>query len=160
MKIKYTAAKGKIYNDDQAQEIGEAIEDLQDKIGAEVKPSHLLDAARSKSHRLHSYFEWNNSVAAEKYRNEQAKDMIRSVVIIIETPIGPTETRAFVSVKSETEDGRRFVTVAQAMSNENYRNQAIEEALKKARFWRSQYKKYTELAPIFEAIDSYEFVEI
>jgi hypothetical protein len=44
-----------------------------------LTPRRLLEVARPESHPLHDRFEWNDSVAGEKYRLVQARDLIKSV---------------------------------------------------------------------------------
>lgn len=46
----------------------------------------VVDEARPKAHPLHSRFEWNNGVAAEAWRREQASELIRSVKVIYRKP--------------------------------------------------------------------------
>jgi hypothetical protein len=63
-----------------------------------IDPHVVLDASRPEDAPLHSHFEWDDGVAAEKWRLEQSRSLIRSVEIIRETD----ETReiAFVNVTS------------------------------------------------------------
>jgi len=64
----------------------------------------LLDAetvvaeARPKNSPLHRYFDWDNKVAGERWRLEQARQLIRRAVIVIGEP--ETKCRAFVHVRS------------------------------------------------------------
>lgn len=68
-----------------------------------LTPSLVVDEARVKDHPLHSRFEWNNSIAGEKYRQVQAQDLIQSVKIKYQKPSGDSEQcRYFVSVQRET----------------------------------------------------------
>jgi len=46
-----------------------------------LTPAVIVDEARSKSNPLHSVFEWDNSVAAQKFRENQAGTLTRSIVI-------------------------------------------------------------------------------
>ena len=50
----------------------------------EVKPQELVDTARPTSSPIHDAFEWDDSIAGEKYRLIQADTWIRNVTIIIE----------------------------------------------------------------------------
>lgn len=45
----------------------------------ELTPALVVDVARQDDHPLHARFEWNDTVAAERYRREQAHRLIRSV---------------------------------------------------------------------------------
>ena len=51
-----------------------------------LTPAIVVDAARPKNHPLHSRFEWNNGVAAEAWRREQASQLIRSAKVVYRKP--------------------------------------------------------------------------
>jgi hypothetical protein len=51
-----------------------------------LTPAIVVDEARPKSHPLHSRFEWNNGVAAEEWRRQQAGQLIRSCKVIYRKP--------------------------------------------------------------------------
>lgn len=51
---------------------------LSKAFGGKITPAQLVDAARQPSSPLHPYFEWNNDTAAEKYREIQARTLLRS----------------------------------------------------------------------------------
>jgi hypothetical protein len=61
----------------------------------------VLDAARHPDSDLHQYFEWDDTVAAEKYRRRQAVDLIGAVTIdVVDRSNGNESTpmRAFLNV--------------------------------------------------------------
>jgi hypothetical protein len=51
--------------------------------GGKLTPEQVLDAARPDESPLHGFFEWDDSAAAEAYRIEQARELIRRVRIEI-----------------------------------------------------------------------------
>jgi len=67
----------------------------------ELTPALVVDVARDDTHPLHTRFEWNDAVAAEKHRREQAHQLIKSVRIsYTNTRTGtPISIRAFHAVK-------------------------------------------------------------
>jgi hypothetical protein len=60
--------------------IKQVIQTIYDEQGA-VKPSALVDAARSKDSPAHSAFEWDNNKAGDEFRLMQARQYIRLVKI-------------------------------------------------------------------------------
>lgn len=48
-----------------------------------LTPKGVVAAARDPAHPLHSYFEWDDAQAAAAYREDQARQLIRSVNIQI-----------------------------------------------------------------------------
>jgi len=58
----------------------------------------VVAEARSKKSPLHQYFDWDNKVAGEKWRLEQARSLIRRAIIVVGEP--EKKVRAFVHVRS------------------------------------------------------------
>ncbi len=48
----------------------------------QLTPNIVVDEARDPGHPLHNRFEWDNSVAGEAWRRQQAHELIRSVRIV------------------------------------------------------------------------------
>lgn len=67
--------------------------------GSDLSASDLVDDARHESSPLHVMFEWDDSVAAEAYRIDQAEGVIRRVKVhVVITPeTVPVRVRAFAS---------------------------------------------------------------
>ena len=57
-----------------------------------VTPSQVLEKARDEGTELHKIFDWDNDVAAEKWRLNQAKKILNHIVIEVETPEKKKET--------------------------------------------------------------------
>ena len=126
---------------------GEAIEKVRAKYNGDNFTRNVLVAAESKRSPLHKYFDWTDTVAAEKWRLAQAGHLIRSIEIIVaEKPdIGPT--RAFVSVGK-----LRFSTIRAVMCNEVDRDYVLGRALNELRNIQRKYAQLEELGPVFQAI--------
>ena len=58
----------------------EALKNLEDRNGR-LTPTQVVNAARDESSPLHSCFEWDDGLAAESWRIEQARELIRSVKV-------------------------------------------------------------------------------
>jgi hypothetical protein len=67
----------------------------------ELTPALIVDVARDDRHPLHGRFEWNNTVAAEKYRRDQAHNLIKSVRLtyVSAKTQEPISIRAFHAVR-------------------------------------------------------------
>ena len=104
---------------------------------------------------MHRYFEWDDSAAAESWRMEQARKMVRSVRI---RPIEAPEqepVRAFHIVTTETE-GRGYASIPRIVVDENLTAQLVARAKQDLAIWRRRYKqlaKVPELAPLFAAVE-------
>lgn len=67
-----------------------------------ITPAIVVDVARPEDHPLHSRFEWDDSIAAEAHRRQQARLLIASVVRDVRRPNGqPASIREFHSIRGE-----------------------------------------------------------
>lgn len=142
-----------------AQAIGQEIEALGGRDG--VAPADLVEAARNPGSAMHSYFEWDDAKAADAYRVQQARYLLRSIEVVIREEHPPI--RAFHAVVVEDgpegdDDGgdkpRRYVPVSVVAADEALRRQVIEAALAELQGWRKRYAQYRELEQIGAAIDA------
>ena len=76
IKFSWQAGLGSIFNAD-AQLVGEEIME----IGEEATAQQILDKGRDESTELHKCFEWDDGIAAEKYRLHQARSIVRMLVL-------------------------------------------------------------------------------
>lgn len=149
-KTTYRWAAGKRFNV-PAPAAGAAIEAIRAEYG-NVTPAAVVDAARSARHPLHKAFNWDDTEAAQKWREHQARMLIGSIRLVVEEDTGPTERIAYVSITSR-ELGRGYVRSADAMRDPEYRQESITEALAALNGWRERYGHLTDLAEVFEAVD-------
>lgn len=71
-----------------------------------LTPSLVVEVARPADHPLHSRFEWDDSVAGEAWRRQQAHELIRSVKVVYReaTDTEPERSvRAFHAVRRADE---------------------------------------------------------
>jgi hypothetical protein len=68
-------------------------------IEKKITPSKILELAKDPNHPLHVHFEWDDEVAANKYRLIQARDLINQILITIinEDKSRVNKVRAFLS---------------------------------------------------------------
>jgi hypothetical protein len=134
------------------QVAGEELERLRVFNNGRLEPATVVEASRLPSDPLHDAFEWNDAVAADAYRVEQAGYLIRMITVIAE-PEQPDARpiRAFVSVKRD--DDRSYTSVAHAMSDVDLRAQVISQAWAELEAWRRRHAELIEFAKVFSAID-------
>lgn len=90
----------KAANKADPQVIGDALSKISDKAGGKLTPSAVVDAARDKKSALHPFFEWDDVTAAEAYRLDQARSLIRVVRVEDETA-SEGSSRAYLSIGSD-----------------------------------------------------------
>ena len=112
------------------------MEKLEKKNRGVLLPEMLVQAARKKSSPIHDCFEWDERKAAAGYRREQARQLIKGVVVVYETEEETiNEVRAFVSILPENGRGKdRYYTrtarvVKSKPLSDNVRAQILAELL-------------------------------
>lgn len=96
------------------EKIGLALEQVASEHAGRLHPGDVVEAARSPRSALHPHFEWNDEAAAEAYRLDQARALIRLIRISDEALDEPP--RAFLSVKdSDGVSYRRFGDVRESV---------------------------------------------
>jgi hypothetical protein len=114
-------------NKEQAQEFGETIEILLYNNNGEVTPEIVLKEARRKSSPIHDFFEWDNDVAAEKYRLSQARRYLAAVVEVVDVEGKATEARSFHHVVNANKEDV-YVPLKTALNETNYTFQLLNDA--------------------------------
>ncbi len=111
-----------------------------------ILPERVVEAARDESSPLHNQFEWNDSEAAQRYRIEQARSLLRVCVTML--PGTNEQIRAFVSLSHE--DGYR--STGAVMVNSDHRSQLLEDARNDMRMFESKYKHLSEVSDVISAM--------
>lgn len=106
----------------------------------------LVDASRDENAPLHDMFEWDDAIAAEKYREEQAKKIIRSIELVIEDK--PMNFRAFSSIAAKV-----YQSTQSAMSRDDTRRILLNNAKSELLAFKRKYSTLKELSEVFEVID-------
>lgn len=129
-----------------AQTAGDELERVYKKRG-DIKPSTLVEESRPASAPLHRCFEWDDAIAAEKYRESQASYLIRSIVTVCEDADAPVVTRAFVSV------GESYKPISVVVNEPEQLEALLSTALRELEAFRRKYAALNQLKPVFAAIE-------
>ena len=115
-----------------------------------INPTEVVRWAEGnpKSH-LHASLEWDDGVAAERWRVSQVRQLI--AVHIVEADGG----RRFVSLSIDRRhDGSNgYRELADVIGQPNLREIMLHDALKELERIQERYKRLSELAPVWEAAD-------
>ena len=130
-----------------AQKAGEVCEMLERR--GNLTPKALVDESRDEKAPLHGMFEWDDELAAEKYREHQAGQIIRSIEVVAKSDSKPV--RAFVSLRVGGSD-RAYMSTEVALSRPDSRESVLKEALFELRAFERKYSRFEELADVIAAI--------
>lgn len=134
---------------------GRVMENLE--VGPGLTAKNLVNVSRPGDAPLHSLFEWDDSVAAEYYRENQARRIIASIEIVREdvpeVEEKPVMIRAFHALRTEETEG--YEHIQRIMSDEEKRNRLLELAKRDMNIFKEKYKELKELSKVFDSIDEF-----
>ena len=119
-----------------------------DEIGNDrISPAEVLEKARDVNSELHKCFEWNDSIAAEKYRLKQARGILINLVYKEkESNAEPVRTFQITSQRNVYQPTVSFLVQEDEYQNLLKREKSELESFKK------RYHTLSELQEVFEAI--------
>lgn len=120
------------------------------EIGSEnVTPEEVVEKAKNKKSELHKCFEWDDKVAADQYRLEQAKKIIRFLVTVPDKEDeAPRRVLQISSVKATYQPDSFFI------KNDDEYQILLKRAMAELKGFQQRYAQLSELEEVFEAINN------
>jgi len=116
-----------------------------------LTPVAVVREASKKASPLHRYFTWDDTAAAQKQRETEARELIRAVVTVVTELADPI--RALVNVNESVEKSC-YVPIRDAMADPKQRQEIVSRANAELQAWRRKYNQLKEFAAVFTAIDA------
>lgn len=114
-----------------------------------ITPEEVLEKARNEKTELNKCFEWNDGIAAEKYRLQQARQIIQLLVVVPKSEDSePIRAFQITSERNTYQPTRLFLEDPDEYQILLRRAKIELQEIKK------RYKMLSELETIFEAIDN------
>ncbi len=136
-----------------AKLVGEHIEMLRKKHKGELTPEVVLDDAKHDNSPLHSFFEWDDTAAAQEHRLKQARGLIRAVVAVYVQDDKPAvRQRAYVHIAEKS--APHYREASHAMSVAKTRQIVLRQAMAELQAWKKRYKDLNEFAALVAIIDT------
>lgn len=122
-----------------------------------VTTEFVLEAARDLKNPLHRYFDWDDSVAAEKWRKQQALSLIMSskyTLVLDSKQSPPAVLGALPEVRKllNAFRGEGFKIRKDALANGDSRRALIEKWKERLRSWMRETADIDELSELREAL--------
>lgn len=136
----------------KAQIVGERLEEIAKKHNRLTAYEVVADAEKENSP-LREYFDWDDKIAAEKHRLNQARLLINRVVITKVNKKTVKPVKAFVNITTGSNETRTYVSTVQAMKSEDTRGHVIKKAFNQLNTWRETYSDLIEFSDLFPVID-------
>jgi hypothetical protein len=106
----------------------------------QLTPALVVDEARDENHPLHSRFQWDDAVAGESWRRQQAHELIRSVRVVYkeaDDKSGEKSVRAYHAVP--TENGHVYEPVDKILADD-FATKLVLQAME--RDWKDLKRRY------------------
>lgn len=125
---------------------GEMCEKLE--ADGKLTAKELVNANRPESAPLHSAFEWDDAIAAESYREEQARHIMSCLITVREDA---PSTRAYFNIVRSEPNYRHINTI---LRDEDLTAKLLDTAMRELSAFRVKYANLTKLSQVFDAIDN------
>lgn len=145
IKAKWKAGFERLFKAD-AQLVADEISSIE----GDPTPDDVLNLARNENTELHKCFTWDDTVAAEKYRKYEARQILCKLVIVEENkPEDRPEIRVFYKV----EDTEGYKPTEFVVKQDDEYAKLLERAYAELRAFKIKYSCLKELREIFDLID-------
>ena len=131
------------------------LERIRQRHNGELRPAQIVAESRPASAPLHPMFEWSDTRAAALYREQQAAYIVRRIEVVS----GPGQQGPeYVNVVIADDEGndRLYVPVSVAITDRDYRQQVLSDALQQLKGWQARFSYLSEFGPIARAIRAVE----
>lgn len=124
-----------------ANKVGKELERIESK--EELTRESVLKFAKNKKSELHKCFEWDDSIAGEKYRLFQASNILTSISIVYEEEPKRT-TRMYVNIKN-AENQREYKNIVSVLENDEEYQQLLDKAERDFVSYKDKYQNMIQL---------------
>lgn len=134
----------------------EELEHIRNQNDGRLLARDVVDFARNPETALHSKFEWDDTKAAEAYRLQTARQIIKVAVVV--SPVNSNDMiSTYVSLKDDRKQGTGYRTTVEVLSDESLTQKRINDAIDELKTFVKKYsdlKEREELQKVFDAINA------
>ena len=148
MSNRYAIRNGAVVKTRDANVIGMALEEIRDRHGSLI-PRRVWEDSADPSAPLHPEFEWNDTEAAEQYRDTQARSLIRAVRVVNDEG---RSMPAYLHVQVETTSC--YQPTGLVLSDPELRTQAMAEARRYLSAARNRLEDIEGVMDVLKPVDA------
>lgn len=145
-----------------AEIVGESLSKIYHKNAHKLTAQSVVKEASSSKHPLHACFEWNDTKAAQKYRLEQARQIIKCTTVVTQQGKKKVAVRAFISIRKDehgdlshnpfAKGESYYASVKDAMSNKILEKYTIESVFRDLQNLMDKYETVKAVSKLFKKI--------
>lgn len=125
------------------QKIGEALEAIATENAGRLTPHAIVAAASNRKNPLHPFFEWDDSAAANAYRLDQARALVR--IIRVDDGASAEPPRAFLSVSDR---GTSYRSLAEVQRSPDLQTIVLRQAERDLAAFQTRYREMADICEI------------
>lgn len=126
------------------QSIGEALAKIAAANDGRLEPQKIVDAAKTDK-KLHPHFEWSDKKAANSWRLDQARELVRCIhVESSDTDSG--KARAFLSVNDA--GGTAYRSLGEILSSKDLQSRLLAQAERDLLAFEDRYKSLSDICSL------------
>lgn len=114
---------------DYQKAIADRLARIAERNNGTLTPDAVVADARDKSSPLHTHFEWDDSEAAKQWRLEQARSLIRSVRVDVQTESRVISTVRYVRSPEATGRQQGYADVTKLRTRDDLAREALRREL-------------------------------
>lgn len=127
-----------------ANEVGKELEKIEN-----LTPENVVEVARDKKNVMHDMFEWDDSIAGEKYRKTQASKILAAIQVKIIVDNEPNkQVRAFVTTKKNS----NFKPIEKVVKDVDQYALLLDKAYRELNYIKIKYENLKEIQELLENI--------
>ena len=126
------------------QKIGMALAKIAGQQKGRLTPPAVVEAARDTRNPLHKHFEWDNQIAADAFRLDQARTLIRSVAL---AGVDDEDAKpAFLSIADNA--GTSYRAVQEVLDSADLQSAVLAAAERDLAAFEKRYRQLTDICQI------------
>lgn len=127
------------------------LERIREKRG-ELKPEYVVEESKDEKAVLHGCFQWDDTIAAQMWRKEQARQLIKNITVTIVDEKVSATIRAVVNVATSASNGRSYVPVTQAILDDVAYKDLLAQAKEEMERFIVKYSQISELGNVKQSM--------
>lgn len=132
----------------EAQAACEELDRIYKKRG-KMEAADIVEESRPDDAVLHPCFEWRNDVAAELYREHQARGICRLLVTTCESA-----DKESVAVRAVVHAAKSYRPIDVVLKSADMREELLKNAFRDMEAFRTKYATLSELSNVFNAMEA------
>jgi hypothetical protein len=140
--------------------LNEALQAIYQQHGR-LTPKIVLDTARDTAHQLHPLFEWDDSIAAEKYRLMQAGQVIARVKIVFpDKEGGQAKVNRYIPVPQDDPGSRNYRDIEELVDDDVSSQIFFAQMEREVRSLHARYGAYSQFWELMQRLEAQSGVTV